>query len=222
MTSAPGYALAATAYIVTWLMGGRSPGSVSTDGDHVRRLSELVRERLDDDDQLGASYVHSSPRSTKAHRVLADDIEHAARDHPRFEAALRAAVDDLRRIGAADRWNPDGMAAVVYQVASSDRRGVEVFHPGLAAALGPAAADAMLGSAGAARAAAAAADRPGPTPFQILYYAAGLLAAIGLLASIVAAVALDSRAGVLAGIVMMAVGAPVAGVLHRRPRLRGV
>ncbi len=214
--------MAATAYIVTWLAGGRATGSVPTDGDHVRQLYELVRERLDDDDHLGASYVRSSPRSAKAHRVLADDIEHAGRDHPRFEAALRTAVDQLRQTGAADRLTSDEAAAVVYQVASSDRRGAEVFQPGLAAALGPAAADAMLGSAGAARAAAAAANRPGPTPFQILYYAAALLAAVGLLASIVAAVAFDSRAGIVAGLVMMVLGAPVAGVLHRQPRLRGV
>jgi hypothetical protein len=214
--------LAATAHIVTWLTGGRLPGPVPTDGERVRQLYELVRERLDDDDHLGASYVQSSPRSARAHRVLADDIEHAARDHPPFEAALRAAVDDLRQAGAADRLTSDDAAAVVHRVASSDRRGADVFRPGLAAALGPAVADAMLGPAGAARAAAAAANRPGPTRFQILYYAAALLAAVGLLASIVAAVAFDSRAGILVGIAMMALGAPVAGVLHRQPRLRGV
>jgi hypothetical protein len=42
---------------------------------------------------------------------------------------------------------------------------------------------AIIFPAGAARAAAAAANRPGPTPFQILYYAAALLAAARLLAT---------------------------------------
>jgi hypothetical protein len=222
MTLLPGYALAATAYIVTWRTGGRALGSAPTDDDLVRQLYELVGKRLDDDDHLGMSYVDSSPRSAKAHRVLAEEIEHAARNHSPFEAALRSAADGLRQAGAADRLSADDATAVVYQIANSDRRGADVFRPGLAAAIGPAAADAMLGPAGAARAATAAANRPGPTPFQILYYAAALLAAAGLLISIAAAVAFDSQAGILAGIAMMALGAPVAGILHRQPRLRGV
>ncbi|MEV1147783.1 hypothetical protein, partial [Micromonospora sp. NPDC049799] len=116
-----GYAVAAAAYVTTGLMNETAGGPALI--EDVRGLHRLVRQRLDDDDHLGFEYVQQSPHSAKARATLAEDIEHAADEHPGFAAELTSAVDRLREAGGLDYLAAHGGAAVVRQVVDRDRRG---------------------------------------------------------------------------------------------------
>ncbi|GAA0459971.1 hypothetical protein Aca07nite_41890 [Actinoplanes capillaceus] len=215
MQDLAGYAVAATAYITTRFIDG--PGW----GDNIQSLYESVRQRLDDDDHLGAEYVASSPHSVKARRTLAEDIEYAAGEHPDFAADLISRVDALREAGGLDYLTARGGLVVVRQVVDHDRRAGDVFHAGLARALGPGVQAALL-AAPAGAGAAGAAGGNSPTMWQIVYYFLGLLTVAGLATTFYASIAGGSKPIAVIGIAMMAVFGTLVGILHRMPRLRGV
>ncbi|MEV1132173.1 hypothetical protein [Agromyces sp. NPDC049794] len=211
-----GYAVAAAAYITTGLMNETAGGPALI--EDVRGLQRLVRRRLDDDDHLGFEYVQQSPRSAKAQATLAEDIEHAADEHPGFAAELTFVVDRLREAGGLEHLAAHGGAAVVRQVVDRDRRGADALRPGLVRALGPGAPDVLLSAAAGAMAPPAG---HGPNAWQIVYYVLGALTVVGMALAFLGA-SISERALIIAGMAIVFVFGVLVGILHRMPRLRGV
>ncbi|MEQ4302589.1 hypothetical protein ABNF97_14520 [Plantactinospora sp. B6F1] len=214
----PGYAAAATAYVTVWLQSAQTPPDPGL-GEAVRQLSELIRRRLDDDDAIGATYLFQSPRSGRARRTFARDVELAAQEHPGFATALRAAVDGLGAARGLEFLLSSGGAAVVHSVVKGDRRNPDTFRPGLVAALGGAAPDLMLGAAGQAAAAEEAATRTGTAPRQALFRTLFSISVVSFTVMWVAGVLRAMPLCYGAGVVFLLVATPTA-VWHRTRRRR--
>lgn len=219
MREIPGYAVAATAYVTVSLQSGRTlPDPELSEG--VRQLYELIRRRLDDDDALGATYLQQSPRSGKARRTFARDVEQAARENPRFAGALRSVVDRLGAARGLEFLLSHGGAAVVHAVVQGDRRDPDTFWSGLAAALGAAAPGAMLGAAGEIAAAEEAATRPGTTPLRALFLTLFCLSVISFTVTWVAGALQVMPLCYGAGVVFLVVTMPTALLYRMRRRAR--
>ncbi|TDC85933.1 hypothetical protein E1193_01115 [Micromonospora sp. KC606] len=212
----PGYAVTATAYVTAWLQSGRTLPDPRL-AENVRQLYELVRHELDDDDALGAAYLAQSPRSGKARRTFARDVEQAAREERDFVDALRLAVDRLGAAGGLELLLSHGGVAVVHGIVEGDRRGPEAFGPGLAAALGAAAPNLMLGAAGQAAAAREAATRPATTPSRVLFLTLCWMSVISFMAAWVAGALRVMPLAYAAGVVFLVVATPTT-VLYRLRR----
>jgi hypothetical protein len=177
MQENPGYAVASAAYVAAWLEARETPAHLAPG---VNEVVDLVKRRLDDDDATGFDYVKQSPDSVRARRTLTRDIEQILAHDQRFRAQLRTVVDRLGAAGGLDHLVTTDAAAVVSQVIDDDRRGEAAYRPGLVAALGPAAPEALLGTAARARAAAAG-DRQGPAGPRLAFNVLFTLAVVGLL-----------------------------------------